>query len=123
MCIRDRFKGENLLDTYTTANGGKFTTKEYPCGSDYTIHEITPSEGYLLDETIYPVGAEPVSYTHLDVYKRQGFDLKAIPVVMLGGGASVVKGNVSEMCIRDRKKSRPRSRSIASAGEKRPIRS
>lgn len=57
------FKGENLLDTYTTANGGKFTTKEYPCGSDYTIHEITPSEGYLLDETIYPVGAEPGNFT------------------------------------------------------------
>ena len=56
------FKGENLLDTYTTANGGKFTTKEYPCGSDYTIREITPSEGYLLDETIYPVGAEPGNF-------------------------------------------------------------
>ena len=57
------FKGENLLDTYTTANGGKFTTKEYPCGSDYTIREITPSEGYLLDETVYPVGAEPGNFT------------------------------------------------------------
>lgn len=57
------FKGEKLLDTYTTANGGKFTTKEYPCGSDYTICEITPSEGYLLDETIYPVGAEPGNFT------------------------------------------------------------
>lgn len=57
------FKGETLLDTYTTANGGKFTTKEYPCGSDYMIREITPSEGYLLDETIYPVGAEPGNFT------------------------------------------------------------
>ncbi len=43
--------------------GGKFTTKEYPCGSDYTIREISPSEGYLLDETIYPVGAEPGNFT------------------------------------------------------------
>ena len=34
-----------------------------PCGSDYTIREITPSEGYLLDETIYPVGAEPGNFT------------------------------------------------------------
>ena len=57
------FKGETLLDTYTTANGGKFTTKEYPCGPDYSIREITPSEGYLLDETIYPVGAEPGNFT------------------------------------------------------------
>lgn len=57
------FKGETLLDTYTTANGGKFTTKEYPCGPDYSIREITPSEGYLLDETVYPVGAEPGNFT------------------------------------------------------------
>lgn len=57
------FKGETLLDTYTTANGGKFTTKEYPCGPDYSIHEISPSEGYLLDETVYPVGAEPGNFT------------------------------------------------------------
>ena len=57
------FKGETLLDTYTTANRGKFTTKEYPCGPDYSIREISPSEGYLLDETIYPVGAEPGNFT------------------------------------------------------------
>lgn len=56
------FKGETLLDTYTTANGGTFTTKEYPCGSDYSIREISPSEGYLLDETVYPVGAEPGNF-------------------------------------------------------------
>ena len=57
------FKGETLLDTYTTSGGGKFTTKEYPCGTDYSIREISPSEGYLLDETIYPVGAEPGNFT------------------------------------------------------------
>lgn len=57
------FKGETLLDTYTTANGGTFSTKEYPCGSDYSIREISPSEGYLLDETVYSVGAEPGNFT------------------------------------------------------------
>lgn len=57
------FKGETLLDTYTTSGGGKFTTKEYPCGPDYSIREISPSEGYLLDETVYPVGAEPGNFT------------------------------------------------------------
>ena len=57
------FKGETLLDTYTTSGGGKFTTKEYPCGTDYSIREISPSEGYLLDETVYPVGAEPGNFT------------------------------------------------------------
>ena len=57
------FKGETLLDTYTTSGGGKFATKEYPCGTDYSIREISPSEGYLLDETVYPVGAEPGNFT------------------------------------------------------------
>ena len=57
------FKGETLLDTYTTSGGGTFTTKEYPCGTDYSIREISPSEGYLLDETVYPVGAEPGNFT------------------------------------------------------------
>jgi len=52
-----------LLDTYTTANGGKFTTKYYPCGSGYAMQEISPSEGYLLDETVYPIGAEPGNFT------------------------------------------------------------
>ena len=52
-----------LLDTYTTANGGKFTTRYYPCGSGYTMQEISPSEGYLLDETVYPIGAEPGNFT------------------------------------------------------------
>ena len=51
-----------LVDTYTTDSDGYFKTKEYVCGN-YTIQEITPSEGYLLDETVYSVGAEPKNYT------------------------------------------------------------
>lgn len=42
---------------------GQFTTKEYVCDNDWTIREITPSEGYLLDGTIHKVGAEPQLYT------------------------------------------------------------
>lgn len=57
------YKGETLLDTYTTENGGGFTTKAYPCGTDFNLREITPSEGYLLDKTVYPVGAEPGNFT------------------------------------------------------------
>ena len=56
---------------YVTDENDQFTTKEYVCDTDWTIREITPSEGYLLDKTIHEVGADPVSYTHLDVYKRQ----------------------------------------------------
>ena len=38
-------------------------SKEYVCDSDWTIREITPSEGYLLDTTIHKVGAEPKLFT------------------------------------------------------------
>ncbi|HDN2513880.1 TPA: Cys-Gln thioester bond-forming surface protein [Clostridioides difficile] len=57
------YKGEELIDTYTTDNNGQFTSKYYICGDDWTIREISPSEGYLLDITIHKVGAEPELYT------------------------------------------------------------
>lgn len=57
------FKGEELVDTYTTNESGQFTTTDYVCGNDWTIRELSPSEGYLLDDTVYPVGAEPQHYT------------------------------------------------------------
>ena len=56
------YKGEELIDTYTTDENGQFTTKYYVCGDDWTIREISPSEGYLLDPTIHKVGAEPELY-------------------------------------------------------------
>ena len=56
-------KGEELIDTYTTDKNGQFTTKYYVCGNDWTVREISPSEGYLLDRTIHKVGAEPELYT------------------------------------------------------------
>ena len=57
------YKGEELIDTYTTDKNGQFTTKYYVCGNDWTVREISPSEGYLLDRTIHKVGAEPELYT------------------------------------------------------------
>lgn len=57
------FKGEELVDTYTTNESGQFTTTDYVCGDDWTIRELSPSEGYLLDDTVYLVGAEPQRYT------------------------------------------------------------
>ena len=56
------YKDGELADTYTTDESGYFKTKEYVCGN-YTVQEISPSEGYLLDETVYPVGAEAENYT------------------------------------------------------------
>ena len=52
-----------LVDTYTTDEKGYFKTKEYVCGDNWTLREISSSEGYLLDETVYPVGAEAKNYT------------------------------------------------------------
>ena len=56
------YKDGELVDTYTTDENGYFKTKEYVCGN-YTVQEISPSEGYLLDMTVHSVGAEPEKYT------------------------------------------------------------
>lgn len=57
------YKGDTLVDKYVTDSEGQFTTKEYVCDSNWTIREITPSEGYLIDKTIHKVGAEPKLFT------------------------------------------------------------
>ena len=73
-----------LVDQYTTDKNGSFTTDYYVCDSTWTIKEITPSEGYLLDEKEYHVGAEPQKYTvelnsAQNIYSRE----------------QVIKGNIS----------------------------
>ena len=55
------YKDGELVDTYTTDENGYFKTKEYVCGN-YTVQEISPSEGYLIDKTVYSVGAEAENY-------------------------------------------------------------
>ena len=97
------FKGESLLDTYTTANGGKFTTKEYPCGPDYSIREISPSEGYLLDETVYPVGAEPGNFT----LENNSIPMTATEDVILGSIA--ITKHTDQPAIPDLKEPDPQS--------------
>lgn len=72
----------DLVDTYTTDSEGYFKTKEYVCGN-YTLQEISPSEGYLLDETVYSVGAEAKNYT---------VEHNLISVAVT---EDVVKGNIS----------------------------
>lgn len=56
------YKGDTLIDSYTTGADGSFTTAYYICDDDWTIREINPSEGYLLDSAIHKVGAEPELY-------------------------------------------------------------
>ena len=57
------YKGEALVASYTTDTHGQFTTDYYVCGDDWSIREISPSEGYLLDTSVYHVGAEATLYT------------------------------------------------------------
>lgn len=57
------FKGDQLIDTYTTDANGQFTTKFYICGNDWSLREIEPSEGYLLNTESLHIGAEAKLYT------------------------------------------------------------
>ena len=54
------------------------------CSMDEEARSIIQKQGRLYTEQL------------LSAAMKLGFDLKAIPVIMLGGGAAVVKGNLSE---------------------------
>lgn len=57
------YNNGKLVDKYTTDKNGSFTTSYYICGDNWTLKEIDPSEGYLLDKTEYHIGAEAKKYT------------------------------------------------------------
>lgn len=57
------FKGDQLIDTYTTDANGQFTTKFYICDSDWSLRELSASEGYLVTDGSEHIGAEPKLYT------------------------------------------------------------
>ena len=56
------YKGNQLIDTYTTDSNASFVTDYYVCDTDWVIKEISSSEGYLVNDEIYPVGADPKLY-------------------------------------------------------------
>ncbi len=72
---------DNLVATLTTDASGYAISEELPYG-DYTIKEIQPSEGYLLDETVYHASiteageivrvtsSEPVIKGYIEIYKK-----------------------------------------------------
>lgn len=57
------YKGGQLVDVYETDRSGQFTTKSYICGNDWSLREIEPSEGYLLNTESLHIGAEAGLYT------------------------------------------------------------
>ena len=56
------FNNGDLVDTYTTGPDGSFMTRYYVCGDSWTVREIDPSTGYLLNDMVYEVGASPTLY-------------------------------------------------------------
>lgn len=82
------YKDGELLDEYTTDEHGSFTTKEYVCGENYTIKEIKPSEGYLLDETVYQLGAESGNFT-----LEHNTIEKGVKEQVIKGKMSIIKHN------------------------------
>ena len=57
------YKGNQLMDTYTTDADGRFATKYYVCGNDWSLKELTAGEGYLVTKGSEHIGAEPKNYT------------------------------------------------------------
>lgn len=57
------YKGDELIDTYVTDADGKFTTKYYVCGTDWSIKELDSSEGYLVTPGNEQIGVDPKNYT------------------------------------------------------------
>ena len=56
------FSGDKLVDAYTTGPDGTFETRYYVCDDNWTIKELDPSTGYLLNDAVYPVGASAKLY-------------------------------------------------------------
>lgn len=69
------YDGETLVDMYTTNTDGYFITNYYPCEDNWSIREITPSEGYTIDPEVHYVDCYPAWYEfeyntiNLDVFE------------------------------------------------------
>ncbi len=53
--------GDERVATYTTDENGHFITDEFVCGN-YTLQELSHSQGYQLNNEIYTLGTEPKNY-------------------------------------------------------------
>lgn len=75
-----------LVDSYTTDKNGQFTTDYYVCNDNWTICEISPSEGYLLDSTVYSVNADPTLYS-----KEYNSTTLTVTEQVVSGSIAIVK--------------------------------
>lgn len=77
------YKGDELIAKYTTDSNASFTTDYFVCDTDWTLRELDASEGYLVNSTVYKVGADPKLYTV--EYNTTNNEVKE----------QVIKGNIS----------------------------
>lgn len=76
------YKGDELQAVYTTDANGEFVSDYFVCGPDWTLRELSPSEGYLLDETVYEIPADAENFT---------IELNSLS---MGVTEQVIKGNI-----------------------------
>ena len=102
------YRGATLVDRYTTNASGQFTTNEYVCGDNWYIQEITPSDGYLLDTTRYPVGASAGNFTiehnQIPITVHEQVKLNKISITkyadMVNGDDQLEEGAVFEVYLK-----------------------
>ena len=56
------YDGDELVAEYTTDSNGSFVTDYFICGDNWTLRELSPSGGYLLDGTVYEIPADASSF-------------------------------------------------------------
>ncbi len=77
-----------LVESCTTDKNGSFTTGYHPCGDGWTIREITPSEGYLLDKTVYTVDGSASGTSNVELNNAPSLVLKE---QIIKGDLSIIK--------------------------------
>lgn len=82
-CI-DEIKEQIRRDTGLSVTDAQIERilEEKPCQMDETVKKIVQKQGRIYTERL------------LSAVMESGFDLKALPVIMLGGGAAVIKRSV-----------------------------
>lgn len=81
------YKGSALQATYTTDADGSFISDYFVCDTDWTLREISPSEGYLINKTVYTIPAD-----------AENFKVELNPISM-DVNEQVIKGNICDALI------------------------
>ncbi len=92
-------------------------TGYYVCGDSWTVREIEPSTGYLLNDTVYEVGASPTLYeVELNTTENQVTETVIYGNIQLVKHTDDLDPDVSKVKIR-------KDRMRGGRGARRPVRS